>query len=464
MKKLHHLSTTFIFILIIGFLGCKKETANSPLQEEIPAAKPPAPPPPTSILQWQKTYGGPLNEMGFSITRSSDGNGYVFAASTLGDGGDVTGHHGATTSADVWVVKTDNSGAILWKKCIGGTGSDYSDNIITTTDGGYVIVASTSSNDGDVPANHGGIDVWIVKLDASGTIVWSKTFGGSGDDLNDLHRNAIVETNDGGFLFAGYTNSNDGNIAGTNHGSNDAWALKLSGAGDLIWQKTYGGTLSENGNSIIKTAGGNYMICGNTGSTDGDLAGLPNHGGVDCWLFEINDNGDLLWQKTYGGSQNDNWNAIRQASDGGYILSGTSLSNDGDVSGNSRYADAWVVKLYANGNIAWQKFFGGADVDNATVRDIDATGKILLTGYTSSKNGDITGYKGGSQDFWVLQLDGNGIKINSIVLGGRLEDHSEDAIINPDGSYMAIGRTSSNDGDVSGNHGGFDVWMVRFKF
>jgi hypothetical protein len=208
-------------------------------------------------------------------------------------------------------------------------------------------------------------------------------------DLNDLHPNSI-ETSDGGFLFAGYTNSNDGDIAGANHGGNDAWILRLNSSGNLVWQKTYGGTLNESVSSVIKTADG-YMVCGNANSTNGDLAGQFNHGGADSWLFKIDDNGDLLWQKTYGGSQNDNWSAVRQAPDGGYVLSGTSSSNNGDVAGNTRYADPWVVKINVGGTIAWQKFFGGADVDQADVRDIDASsGKILLTGYTESKNGDIT--------------------------------------------------------------------------
>ena len=462
MKKLRTIFIILAAILFAGTIGCKKEiSTNSTTPEEIATGKPA--PPPTSILQWQQSYGSAFTDMGFTITHSSDGNGYVFAASSSGNGGDVTGHHGANTSADVWVAKIDNSGSIVWQKSIGGTGSEYPDHIITTGDGGYLIEAGTTSNDGDVSGNHGGRDVWIVKLDASGTIVWSKTFGGSGDDLNDLHPNAIVETSGGGFLFAGFTNSNDGDVAGTNHGGDDVWVLKLNSSGDLVWQKTFGGTLGERASSIIKTAEGNYLVCGNTASTDGDLTNQVNHGGADAWLLKINDNGDLLWQRTYGGSQNDNWNVARQGPDGAYVVSGTTQSNNGDVSGNTRYADPWIVKLNATGGIAWQKFFGGADFDYANLRDIDATGKIILTGVTSSRNGDISGQKG-SSDMWVLRLDANGNKLNSMVLGGRSEDKSEDAIVNSDGSYMSIGRTSSTDGDVTGNHGGLDVWLAKFKF
>jgi len=152
-----------------------------------------------------------------------------------------------------------------------------------------------------------------------------------------------------------------------------------------------------------------------------------------------------------------------QAPDGGYVLSGASASNDGDISGNQRYADTWVTKINTSGSIAWQKFFGGADVDQAGVRNVDASGNILLTGYTQSKNGDITGAKG-SSDLWVLQLDPNGSKLNSLVFGGKSEDNSEDAVVNPDGSFTSIGRTSSTNGDVTSNHGLLDAWIVKFKF
>jgi len=171
----------------------------------------------------------------------------------------------------------------------------------------------------------------------------------------------------------------------------------------------------------------------------------------------------MLWQKIYGGSQNDNCDAILRAPDGGYVFSGSSQSTNGDVTGNNRYADSWVVKINSNGNIQWQKFFGGNDADNADVKDIDANGNILLTGYTFSKNGDIPASKG-SEDLWILRLDENGNKLYSNVFGGRGGDMSNDAIPTSDGGYITVGRTSSTSGDVSSNHGGEDVWVMKFKF
>lgn len=448
-------------VSVVIFLGCKKETTTTPAsQEEIAAAKPSPPsPPPPSILQWQKTYGSSLNELGYTITKANDGTGFVFVGSALGNSGDITGHHGGI-GADAWAVKINTLGNIDWQRCVGGTNGDYAYDIITTTDSAYVFAGTTKSNDGDVTGGHGGQDVWVVKLDrSSGNIVWQKTFGGSADDV----ANSIVETTDGGFLVAGYANSNDGDIPGNNHGGSDVWIIKLNSSGTMEWQKLYGGTAGESASAITinSTVDGSFLIGATTSSTNGDVTG--NHGGNDCWLFKINGVGDLLWQKTYGGSQNDNCNAIVKTPDGGCILSGGSASNDGDVSGNNRYADAWVVKIKPDGTIAWQKFFGGFDGDYASVRDIDASGNILLVGYTFSKNGDIPASKGG-EDLWILRLDSNGNKLYSNVLGGRGGDMANDAVPTSDGGYITAGRSNSTSGDVSGNHGGEDVWVVKFKF
>ena len=457
MKKL---IITSGLIMVLGFFSCKKETVTSTSPEEIATGKPPSPPPPPSILQWQKTYGGSTAEMGYAITSDATGN-YVFTASALTNSGDVSGHHGGV-GADVWMVKTNATGLISWSHCIGGTKSDYAYDIITTADGsGYVFAGVTTSNDGDLAGivNRGGRDVWIVKIDpANGNILWQKSYGGSVDDWAQ----SIIETSDGGFLVVGSTASTDGDVTQM-RGASDVWIIKLDSNGDMMWQKTYGGTLGEGANSIIKSSDGNYMVAASTSSTNGDLLGQVNRGGNDCWLFKISDNGNILWQKTYGGSQGEGASGIFETPGGDYVFTSTTTSNDGNVSGNHGYADTWVVKINMNGNITWQKCFGGFDMDNGTIRDIDATGNIVIVGYTFSKNGDIPASKG-SEDLWVLRLDANGNKLFSNVLGGKSGDMANDAIPTADGMYITAGRSNSTTGDVTGNDGGEDVWVVKFKF
>ena len=453
----------FKWILLAGLLtGCNKEKdakteskKDTSFVQSASKAGPPTTSP--SILQWQKTFGSSLNEIGYVIVPATDGNGYILAGNTLGNDGDVYGNHGGS---DVWVVKIDFTGAILWQKTFGGSAGDYAYDIVATSDGGYVFAGMTQSSDGDVSGFHGTQDVWVVKLTSSGTIAWQKTLGGSGSEYS----NSIIQASDGGYLVAAYTQSTNGDVT-LNHGGMDAWIIKLNSSGGIDWQKTYGGSLNESAASIVPTpdGDGNFMVSAAAHSTDGDLSTQPHHGGSDAWLFKIDGAGNLLWQKEYGGSGDEGAGAVLATADGGYIFSANTTSNNGEVSGNHGYADTWLVKISSAGNISWQKCFGGNDMDNADIKNIDAAGNILLVGYTFSRNGDIVGYKGG-EDFWVLLTDKNGNRINSSVLGGKSGDAGEDAIPTADGMYLGIGRTASTSGDVTTNHGINDIWVVKFKF
>lgn len=452
MKKLH---LPFYILLFVILPGCVKKTENP--GSSATAVKPPAPSPtPTTILQWQKPYGSSANELGFDIANTL-GGGYIIAGSTVGNDLDVSGHHGGI-GADAWIAKIDGDGNIDWQKCFGGTNGDYAYDIIAASDGGYVFAGMTQSGDGDVSGIHGGQDAWVVKMDADGELLWQKSLGGSADEI----ANSIIQTSDGGFLVLSATPSNDGDVSG-NHGGSDAWIIKLNGTtGNIEWQKTYGGTLGESANSIFPLTDGKYMVCGSAQSTNGDLSGQINRGGKDAWLFKIDGSGNIEWQKTYGGSGSEEAGSIHYTT-GGYVFSSTTNSNNGDVSGNHGSTDTWVVKIDLSGNKIWQKCFGGADGDNALVRLVNPSGQILVVGSTLSRNGDIIGYKG-STDLWVLLLDANGNKLNSTVLGGKGADTGEDAVVTSDGMYMGIGRTDSSNGDVTGNRGLSDIWMVKFKF
>jgi len=452
MKKLFYFSTT---LFLLFFTNCKKEaiTTTPGLQEEIATGKPSAPLP--SILQWQKPYGSSLNELGFAIDKTPDG-GYILAGSTTGSDGDVTSNHGV---ADAWIVKIKADGSIDWQKTFGGSKGDYPYDVISTSDGGYLFCGATyGSNDGDIAGFHGGSnDAWIVKLSSTGSIEWQKVLGGSGGESME----AVIQTSAGDYIVVGGTNSTDGDVSST-HGDNDAWIIKLNSSGDAVWSRTYGGSSSDGAASIIPLADG-FMISAETQSNNGDLTGLTSHGGSDTWLIKINGDGDILWKKTYGGTNGEGSGRILKTSDGGYVFSTTTTSNNGDVSGNHGYADTWVVKINSAGNIVWQKCFGGNDMDNADIMNVTSSGQIVLVGYTFSKNGDITGLKGG-EDFWTMLLDASGNKLKSNVLGGRGGDMGSESVTLSDDTYMAIGRTSSTDGDVIGLHGANDIWLVKFKF
>jgi hypothetical protein len=411
------------------------------------------------LPSFSKVYGGSDGDAGHSIVANAEG-GYVLAASSSSNNGDVSGNHGMS---DFWIIKVDRAGNLLWQKSLGGSRSESVSSLVPSTDGGYVIAGSSRSNDGDVTGVHGPpdgftfLDAWVIKVDKNGNLVWQKALGGTSIEI----ALSIVASPDGGYVVAGYTQSNDGDVSG-NHGiTADAWIVKLDENGNIIWQKTVGGSDHDFANSIIATKGGGYIVSGQTSSNNGDVSG--NHGSVDAWLFKLGENGNLLWQKTYGGSNNDYGRSVATGSDDGYVLLGYTNSNDGDVSGNHGRDDAWVVKVDGNGNKRWQKTIGGSNDEYvSSIVTIPHVG-YAFAGISRSNDGDVSGNHGNG-DAWVVAIDAGGNILGQRSMGGSGDDAANSIIITHGKNYVIGGYTSSNNGDVSGNHGAVDAWIIRGKF
>jgi hypothetical protein len=286
------------------------------------------------------------------------------------------------------------------------SGWEQAKSIQQTSDGGYIVAGYTQSNDGDVSANHGNFEnyeCWIVKLSPIGNIQWQKCLGGS--DLDRAY--SIQKTSDGGYIVAGYTYSNDGDVSG-NHGGGDCWIVKLLPTGNIQWQKCLGGSGYDYANSIQQTSDGGYIVGGYTNSNDGDVSGYHSNlsGGrktSDSWIVKLSPTGSMQWQKCLGGSADDYASSIQQTSDKGYIVAGYAASIDGDVSGNHGGGDCWVVKLSPTGNIKWQKCLGGNDCDYASSIRQTPDGGYIVAGVTDSTSGQVSGNHGG-YDFWIVKL------------------------------------------------------------
>lgn len=470
------LIVTIFLLQVSAFLSCKKEpackdcTTNQPPITVTPNV-PPAIPDPSPGIHWQKAFGGSRVDVAQCIRPTTDG-GYIVAGNTNSQDGDVTGYHagpfGCYNScggvnicnyfSDGLVVKVSSTGAIEWQKVIGGTAADNLLSIQTTSDGGYIASGLTYSNDGDVSGYHGGTkaDAWVVKLSSSGAIEWQKVLGGAtGCDF----ANAIQSTADGGYIFVGHTESTDGDVT-SNAGETDVWIVKLSAGGVLQWQKTIGGTKSDFAYFLQSTSNGGYIAAGYTNSNDGDVNG--NHGDADAWVVKLSGSGTIQWQKLIGGSNQDIARSVQLTADGGYIVAGSTKSNNGDVSGNHGEADAWVVKLSSTGGIEWQKALGGSSEDIARSVQPTADGGYIVAGSTTSNDGDVRGNHGG-QDAWVVKLNNNGIFQWQKSLGGTNNDYVNSIQTTADGGNIVAGQTISSNGDVSGNHGATDAWVIKLK-
>jgi len=308
---------------------------------------------------------------------------------------------------------------IEWQRCLGGSNKDEARSVQQTRDGGYIVAGFTKSNDGDINEKKGILifnDFFIVKLDKGGNIQWRKRLGGSRDD--EVY--SIQQTRDGGYIVAGVTESNDGYV-GENHGKSDSWVIKINENGNIQWRKCFGGSNEDMIYSIQQTRDDGYIMAGITTSIDGDVRGWhigfaikkPSEGISlpDFWIVKLDEKGNIEWQKCLGGSDWDWAKSIEQTSDGGYIVAGWTCSNNGNVSGwHKGYSvtgdplpDFWIVKLDEKGNIEWQKCLGGSDWDEAYSIQQTSDGGYIVAGTTYSNDGDVKGNHG-KQDIWMVKL------------------------------------------------------------
>ena len=434
MKKI----STLILLVITGYL----------LQAQAPN------------LQVEKSLGGSENEFAFDIHQISDG-GYIIGGQTASNDGNVTGNHG---DEDFWIVKLNKNGSIKWQKALGGLGDESAFSVQETKDGGFVAAGQAGFSSGQVTGNHGMLDVWVVKLDVSGTLRWQRSFGGSNRDF----ANSIQQTTDGGYIVAGGSFSNDGDVT-VHHGPNiyaDYWILKLDSTGIMQWQRVYGGSKGDIAMSVRQTFDGGYIVAGNSFSTDGDVKNVHDSVYGDFWILKLDTQGKIQWQKAFGGSDYEQANSIVQTADSGYAVAGWNRSpNDGDVTGNHGDYDFWIVKMNAKGKMQWQKSLGGTGGDVGYSIKQTPDDSYVVAGGTSSNNGDVSGNHG-KQDFWLAKINSKGKLLWQKALGGSEFENAHSVDLTKDGGYVMAGSSgfqNVNNGDVTGNHGNYDFWLTKLS-
>lgn len=407
-------------------------------------------------IKMQHSYGGSANDKASKALATADG-GFIVVGSSLSDDDDVTSNYGLN---DVWIVKTDAAGNILWQKNYGGDNEDFGVSIIETFDGGYLVGATTFSNTNDVTGNNGFSDFWVFKIDANGTLIWSKVLGGS--LLENLYQ--VKQLKDSSYVAVGSTDSDDGYVTG-NHGESDYWVVRLNQNGDTTWTACYGGTTTDVCRDMNQLANGDFVLAGYSNSNNGDLTN--NYGGFDYWVLRVDDVTDsIVWQYNYGGSYDDRAYSITLNNALGYLVVGSSYSNDINVSGHSGSvgptgnSDLWALKLTNLGIIDWENSYGGLN-DEASFDAVQLTdSSYTIAGYSSSLFTNTTP-NNGLTDYWIISLNRFGNRQWGEVYGGSLADFcfSIDTITN--NSYLIAGNTFSNDSDVTNNNGGSDYWVVK---
>jgi len=404
------------------------------------------------IIEWKKNFGGTSDDSANFIELTTDG-GYILAGSSSSNNMNVGGNNGAS---DYWIVKLDEAGNLQWEKNLGGAENEIAESIQQTNDGGYIITGRSLSSDGDAGGNNGEIDYWIVKLDETGDLQWEKNYGGS--DWDSAW--SVLQADDGGYIVAGWSQSNDGDVK-ENKGDPDFWIVKLNETGNLQWEKNYGGSDWEKARSIKKTTDGGYVVAGESYSNDGDIGG-KNNLSSDYWIIKLDVSGNLEWEKNYGGTSDEFAYSIQQTTDGGYIVAGETFSNDGDVGENNGRWDYWIVKLDQIGNLEWEKSYGGSDIDIAESVQQTTDGGYIVAGSTESNDGDVT-ENNGSSDYWIIKLDESGNLQWEKNYGGTSYDVAFSIQQTTDGKYIVAGVSYSDDGDIEENIGLSDYWVLKLS-
>jgi Secretion system C-terminal sorting domain len=361
-------------------------------------------------IEWQNVIGANNFDAAFSIKPTSDGGYIVGGYSQSGISGDKTEANrgvGGFSNGDYWIVKLSSNGTIQWDKTFGGSGEDYLVNIEEITGGGYIVGGySDSPISGEkTQASQGGVDFWLVKLDATGTKIWDKTIGFNGIEV----LTSVKQTIDGGFILGGSVSicTNNGK---TNYGAWDYWVVKTDANGDIQWHQTYGGSHDDYLESVRQNPTDGSFILG--GRSESPISGLKTEGFMggyyDLWVLKTDVSGNIIWQNTIGGTGYEYLTVAHTTADGGSLvaaLSSSPASADKTTGNYGGTDDFWVLKLNNLGAIEWQKVIGGTGQEILYSAEKDANEALILMGVSGSNiSGDKTTNEIGGGDMWVVKL------------------------------------------------------------
>jgi len=358
-------------------------------------------------IMFQRHYGGTADDYGCRVLQTDDG-GYLVAAITESYG---EGYR------DIFLVRTNEFGDTLWTKTIGGTGGEQPNALKVTNDNNFIIVGSTSSY------GEGGYDVYFLKLNQNGDIIWAKTYGG----ILDEDGCDVIQTIDEGYLVVGTTMSYA-------TGFSSMYIIKTDSVGDTLWTKTYEEKSANTGISVIQLIDGGYFIVGQTL--------LPGQMSTsDCYFVRTNVSGDTIWTKTFGGADYDGAFEINKVAGGNIIISGTTKSY-----GQGGY-DIFLSMVNTSGDEIWMKTYGGVDDDYGGMFSPSNDGGYIITGYTKS-------FGAGNQDMYLIKTNNSGDTLWTKTFGGNDNEWGGSVKQTSDNGFVVVGNTNSY-----GN--GYDVYFVK---
>jgi hypothetical protein len=434
----------FITVFLLSFfISCNKKDVFKSNLNTVPE------------INFVKTFGGSKNDVAQAIINTND-NGYAVLGHTQSADFDINNKD--NDSFDYWLLKFDKEQNLEWSKTYGGSDDDRGRDIIQTNDNGFLLTGFSRSSDGDVSTNNGNYDFWTLRLDASGIILWEKSFGFLGSDQGYT----ITKTSDNGFLLGGSIDVSASGGQGNSksqHAGGDFWLIKIDENGTKLWSRYYGGLFTDSLYDIVETDTGDFMLVGSSDSSDTDISN--NIGDYDFWVIKVDKNGTKIWEKSFGGTQPDESFSIVKTNDNHFLIVGNSRSLDVNVSENLGSSDIWLIKINEAGELLWEKSFGGSNFE--TAKNISKSNQgFYITGSSRSADFDVIKNEG-NKDIWIVKLDENGTLVWSKSIGGTNLDEANSILETANNGIVLVGESWSLDKEITENKGFSDVVIINLK-
>ena len=408
-------------------------------------------------IVWQQLYGGMLYDNGMSLVLTNE-NTFFIAGTVQSSDKDATGNHSRDGKEDILLMKLAANGKPIWKLVIGGSGIEDFGKMRECPDGGVIIVGTTQSNDGNFFGNHGKMDMFLAKVDRLGKLEWTKCYGGTGNDKGF----GVWPTEGGGYLIGGESGSMNGDMR-ISRGGLDCWIARLGRRGEIIYSRSLGGSTNDRVNDVMELPDNRFLVFGSTTSTDLDINNTI--GKKDVWAFVLSRNNDIVWQKCFGGTDFDDIYYLAKNRNGNIVTAGTTFSRDFDIKSNAGLGDMWVMEITPGGNILWSKTYGGTKQDGANSITPTPDGGYMIAGSSNSENGPIRNFKG-HYDGLVMKIDSAGKPVWALSAGGADYEEFFSAVELPTGDFMVLGYAESEDGDLleTGKEEQNDFWFTKLSF
>ena len=408
-----------------------------------------------------KTFGGSDDDEANDIINTSDGGFMVIGSSKSNDG---LIQNKINSESDIILMKFDSHKSVEWIKNYGGSRDDRGQSIVEVSGIGYALLGYSMSNDGDASNNEGFHDNWVILIDSKGNIVWEKSYGFSGHD----HAYNIIKTKDENLFFNGFLDvtasrglgSSEKGVKSIKHGVGEFWCHKIDLEGNILWRKYFGGTNNDRSYDSIETADGDFIIVGSSESSDNDISSPK--GSYDIWVIKLSSNGDFLWERSYGGSKYETANSIIQSLDKKIHILGSTLSNDKDISFQMGSSDFFLLTIDLDGNLLSEQTFGGSNFDMGKKIEIDNKDNLWLTGYSRSLDFDLS-FNKGKNDAVLIQLSKNRILKKVLAIGAEGEDIANSLILFNENEIIVAGYSDSRGDYFVENKGGKDIFLAFFK-